>query len=408
MLLPVYVPTALLAIGQGLTIYTLPLYAKSLGGSLAVVGLAVAAAGIGTFAADLPAGMLLRRLGRNRLMLLGTGSAGVTALVIGLVHVMPALIAFRLLAGAGAALWSLSRMAYVTDVAPLAQRGRILSTFGGVNRAGTFAGPVIGGFVAGRFGLASPFVISGVLGLAAAVMALRVAAEHGPAPVPSSRQMRWSTVGKVLRSHGQELATAGSAQAFAQVIRAGRQLILPLYASTELGLSVEVIGIIGTVSAALDTVMFLPAGMVMDRYGRKFASVPSFVILAAGMALIPLAHNAVELTAVAVLLGFGNGIGAGTMMTLGTDLAPKEEIGEFLGLWRLIGDGGNSAGPLVVGAIAGAIGLGAAALTLAGVGGLAAMTLMLFVQETLKRSLPPPLPTAPAHASAPGCAQPKG
>lgn len=211
--------------------------------------------------------------------------------------------------------------------------------------------------------------------------------------------MRWSTVGKVLRNHAREFATAGSAQAFAQVIRAGRQLILPLYASSELGLSVEVIGIIGTVSAALDTVMFLPAGMVMDRYGRKFASVPSFVILAAGMALIPLAHNAVELTAVAVLLGFGNGIGAGTMMTLGTDLAPKEEIGEFLGLWRFIGDGGNSAGPLVVGAIAGAIGLGAAALTLAGVGGLAAMTLMLFVQETLQRSIPP-LPIAPPPSGA--------
>lgn len=395
MLLPVYAPTALLALGQGLTVYTLPLYAKSLGGDLVIVGLAVAAAGIGTFMADLPAGMLLSRLGRNKLMLLGTGSAGVTALLIGLIHLMPALIALRLAAGAGAALWSLSRMAYVTDVAPLSQRGRILSTFGGVNRAGTFAGPVLGGFIAGRFGLASPFVISGVLGLAAAVLSLRVAGERGPAPVPTSRQMRWRAVGAVLRGHTQELATAGSAQAFAQVIRAGRQLIVPLYASSVLGLSVEVIGVIGTVAAALDTVMFFPAGVVMDRYGRKFASVPSFVVLAVGMALIPLAHNAAELTAVAVILGFGNGIGAGTMMTLGTDLAPKEGIGEFLGLWRLIGDGGNSAGPIIVGAIAGAVGLGAAALTLAGVGALAAVTLMLFVQETLGRSHPLPQPGAP-------------
>src|SRR6185437_4371711 len=104
MLLPVYAPTALLALGQGLTVYTLPLYAKSLGGDLVVVGLAVAAAGIGTFLADLPAGMLLSRLGRNRLMLLGTGSAGLTALLIGLVHLMPALIVFRLGAGVGAAL----------------------------------------------------------------------------------------------------------------------------------------------------------------------------------------------------------------------------------------------------------------------------------------------------------------
>ena len=383
MLLPVYLPTLLLAFGQGLTIYTLPLYAKSLGGGLGQIGFAVAAAGIGTFLTDLPAGMLLGRFGRGPLMLAGTGAAALAALLIGLLHSMPALVLLRLLAGVGAALWSLSRMASVTDVAPPAERGRILSTFGGINRGGTFAGPVIGGFIAQRFGLASPFLVSGALAVAATIFCARVAAEPAVRGGAARGRMRWRVVGRVLHTHTAELATAGSAQAFAQVIRAGRQVILPLYAANVLGLGVEIIGIIGTVASALDTVMFLPAGMVMDRYGRKFASVPSFVLLALGMALIPFVHNAPELVAVATLLGFGNGIGAGTMMTLGTDLAPREALGEFLGLWRLIGDAGNSAGPIIVGGVAAAVGLGAAALTLAGVGALAAATLVLFVRETL-------------------------
>ncbi len=384
MLLPVYLPTLLLAFGQGLTVYTLPLYAKALGGNLALVGLAVAAGGIGTFLTDLPAGVLLGRFGRGRLMLVGTASAGIASLLIGLVHNMPALVLLRVVAGAGTSLWSLSRMAYVTDVTVPSQRGRILSTFGGVNRAGAFAGPAIGGFIAGRFGLASPFLIAGLTGLGAALMSLRVAAEATGSGAPSGRRMRWYLVGKVLRTQRRDLAGAGSAQFFGQIIRAGRQLIVPLYASSALGLGVEIIGVIGTISAAIDMAMFLPAGLLMDRFGRKFASVPSFVLLSLGMALIPFVHNAPELIAVTTLMGFGNGLGSGSMMTLGADLAPKAMLGEFLGLWRLIGDAGTSAGPIIVGEVAHVVGLTTSAATLAAIGALSAATMVVFVRETLR------------------------
>src|SRR4029079_13050106 len=50
--------------------------------------------------------------------------------------------------------------------------------------------------------------------------------------------------------------------------------------------------------------------------------------------------------------------------------AAPEATGEFLGLWRLIGDLGATGGPVVVGGIADLVGLGAAALALAGIGAL--------------------------------------
>jgi MFS family permease len=384
MLMAVYVPTLLLAFGQGITVYTLPLYAKALGGNLTVIGLAVAAAGVGTFLTDLPAGMLLGRFGGGRLMLFGTGAAGIAAVLIGLVHSMAALVLLRIVFGVGSSLWSLSRMAYVTAVTVPSQRGRILSTFGGVNRAGAFAGPAIGGLIAARFGLASPFLVAGLAGLVAAVMSLRVAAEKPETGALASRSMRWDRVGAVLDAHSHDLASAGSAQFLGQIIRAGRQLIVPLYASTALGLGVAIIGVIGTISAAIDMAMFFPAGLLMDRFGRKFASVPSFVLLSLGMLAIPFVHNAPELIAATTLMGFGNGLGSGSMMTLGADLAPKNLLGEFLGLWRLIGDAGNSAGPIIVGSVAHAVGLSGSAVTLAAIGGLAAGTIALFVRETLR------------------------
>src|SRR5205823_3872686 len=139
----------------------------------------------------------------------------------------------------------------------------------------------------------------------------------------------------------------------------------------------------------IDMSLFIPAGMIMDRFGRKFASVPSFAVMALGMAMIPLAYDYVSLLVAVSVIGLGNGLGSGTMFTLGADLAPEGATGEFLGMWRLIGDVGSTGGPVVVGGIADLVGLGAAALTLAGVGVLSAVTLSVFVKETLQ---PTPAP----------------
>ncbi|NJN81619.1 MAG: MFS transporter [Caldilineaceae bacterium] len=76
------------------------------------------------------------------------------------------------------------------------------------------------------------------------------------------------------------------------------------------------------------------------------------------------------------------------MMTLGADLAPRESMGEFLGIWRLIGDAGSTAAPIIVGTVADLVGLSAAAFVMAGAGLAAAAVLGIFVPETLQ-SQPP-------------------
>jgi MFS family permease len=197
------------------------------------------------------------------------------------------------------------------------------------------------------------------------------------------RGVRWEAMGSVVRRHWRDLLSAGSAQVFAQMIRVGRQLIVPLYGANELGLDVAAVGSIVSISAAIDMSLFVPAGLLMDRLGRKFASVPSFLIMGVGMALIPLAADYTGLLVATSVIGLGNGLGSGTMMTLGADLAPREAVGEFLGVWRLIGDAGGAGGPLIVGIIADLLGLALSAVALAGVGLFAAAILVLFVRETL-------------------------
>ncbi|CAA9555000.1 MAG: Uncharacterized MFS-type transporter [uncultured Thermomicrobiales bacterium] len=388
MLMPVYVPTALLAFGQGLLVPTLPYYANGLGASVALIGFVVAAAGIGTLVADVPAGALLGRVGRRPAMLLGAGLVALSTFTASFFPSIVALILLRLLAGVGTALWGLSRHAYITDVVTPSQRGRSLSVFGGINRAGSLLAPVFGGVIGTAFGLGTVFAVSGLMAALTAIIAFLYVPETGQrTAVAGGHKVRWGLVAQLMRTHWRDLSAAGVAQIFAQMIRAGRQLLIPLY-GLSLGLDPAVTGSIISFAALLDVAMFFPAGFMMDRFGRKVAAVPSFTVMAIGMLIVAWSYDFRSLLLGAAIIGFGNGLGSGTMMTLGADLAPPGAVGEFLGFWRLIGDTGQSGGPLVVGAVAGAFGLFATALLLSGVGAASALTLAFLVRETRAAPVP--------------------
>lgn len=383
MVLSVYLPTFLLSFGQGMLIPTLPAYAQSFHVSLTLVGLALAGEGIGTLLADLPAGMWLTRYGRKPVMLAGTGLLAIANLALALAHYFPELILYRVVAGIAGAMWGISRHAFLVDLFPPRQRGRALSIFGGIGRIGAFAGPAVGGHLVELQGFGAPFLFNAAVSLLTLVLAVLFIVETDQ-PTGKGRAMDWQRLAVIGKAHRRELSGAGAAQIFAQMIRSGRQTLIPLYASVRLGLDLQTIGTLMTISAAVDMMMFYPAGMIMDRWGRKHASIPCFLVMAVGMALLPLCHSAGTLLAVAILIGIGNGFGSGTMLTLGADLAPKEGTGEFLGLWRLVGDIGSTGGPLVVGAIADASSLPVSALAMCLVGLLATGTLARFVPETLQ------------------------
>jgi len=149
--------------------------------------------------------------------------------------------------------------------------------------------------------------------------------------------------------------------------------------------------LIMSVAQAFDVLLFYPAGVIMDRWGRKYAIIPSFLIQAIGMVLIPLTTGFPGLLFVSCVIAFGNGLSSGTMLTMGADLAPENARGEFLGLWRLIGDSGITGAPLIVGGIAQILVLPAAAIAMSVPGFITVLVYIFFVPETLKK----PLPAAP-------------
>ncbi len=127
----------------------------------------------------------------------------------------------------------------------------------------------------------------------------------------------------------------------------------------------------------------------MDRFGRKFAVVPSFLLQTTGMVCIPLTGGFLTLLAATCVIGVGNGLSSGSMMTIGADLAPPDKMGDFLGVWRLVGDGGRMGSPLIVRGVSDAVGLEPAAFAIASAGLASSAIFAFLVPETLQRAREP-------------------
>jgi len=138
-------------------------------------------------------------------------------------------------------------------------------------------------------------------------------------------------------------------------------------------------------AAIVDAALFYPVGLIMDRYGRKWVSVPCLVLSSISLALLPLTQGYYSLVAVALLAGLASGLGSGSLLTLGSDLAPANARHEFLGLWRFIGDLGHAGGPMLIGALIELASLTAASAATAGIGLVSAAVMYWLVDETLHK-----------------------
>ena len=381
-----YLPSFLFSIAWGVRTPVLPLYAHELSEGYGLVGLVVAGAGLGTLLTDLPSGSLIRRMNKRHAMILGVAIDALSTLALFWIDLIWLAILMRFLSGVGHAFFSIARHTHITNAVRVGVRGRAISLFGGILRIGLFIGPGIGGVLAARFSLRAPFIAFALLCL---LTILVIAIPKGDSeseispkqnPVDGEMGLRRALQGRMW-----VFSIASFGHILAQITRAGESFILPLWGADVLNLAPDQIGWVVSITSAVSMTLFYPVGLIMDRVGRKFAIVPSFLIMGLGLGLLPLTGSYAGLILVAGLIGLGHGLGSGAMMTIGSDLSPVQGRSAYLGAWRWIGDAGSSGGPLIVGWVAEALTLSLASLSIGVAGLLAGAVFAFLVPETLKK-----------------------
>ncbi len=387
----VYGPTLLFGLGEGAVIPLIPILAVNLGASIPVAAFVAATLVFGGLAGAIPAGAIVARFGERVTMIGGSFIALLAAAGLAVASNLWVLGAASFVLGFSGAAFTLARHAFMTMHVPYAFRARSLALLGGTMRLGMFIGPFVAAALLAAFHDQRATVWFLVVCLAAMVVLLVVAPDPETAlAAPASSEPAPERLGVMatIGAYRGVLARLGVAAALLSALRSARPVVLPLW-GIALGLDASAIALVVGLSGAVDFALFYASGQVMDRFGRLAGVLPATLIMGSGFLTLALTGSLVSadawFTALAIFIGVGNGLSSGILMTLGSDLAPQENPGPFLGAYRTIAETGAAGAPLLISAIAAAASLPAAVAVIGCLGLLGAAAFARWVPRYVPR-----------------------
>ncbi|GAA3816244.1 MFS transporter [Cellulomonas soli] len=385
---------ALVATAQitwGAIVPALPDLGAAFGLTSTLLGVVVAAFGVGRLLTNLPAGMLADRRGPRGLVLGAAAALALVTALTGSVGSLPVLLGLRVVAGALGGTVVTVGMAMLAARTPAGARGTVMATAQAVQLAGAALGPALGGAVMGAWGLRAVFLVAAVpVAVCVVVAALRHdrgywarvrpavdasvggAAPGAPSDPRAGVRVPRAVLGAVVGAH-----VVGAAVFVARF--GGEQTLAPLLGRA-VGLDAGGLGIALAVVTVLSLAAMPLTARALDAGWRRRLMVPTLAVGALALALYPVAGDAVTFAVLVVVAGTcvsAGGIVPGVVLA---DVVPPERQGRITGLFRSVGDLGAVAGPLALGALLDAGGPAAASAVLAGVVALAAVAGALLVR----------------------------
>jgi MFS family permease len=356
----VLVGAFLFNLGQGVLRPTLPLYLQQVfSANYRMVTLIPVVFGAGKWAANLPTGYLLDRLGRRRLMAGGLILIALCDVGSALTSAYGVFLGLRALAGVGWAAFSTVATTTMVDRSADGRRGRAVSLLLMSETLGLLLGTTAGGWLYQGVDVASPFVFEAVCVLIAAIaMARRDASAPPTRSAPSLTSHDRRLLGAVLRTRGVLLMSVTNAVLIA--IQTGVLVFLyPLYLVERGRLGPEAVGFLISLSVLGRLLALWLGGSVSDRWGRVRVLVPGLLAYAALLGSLPFMSDPIALGLWSVAIGMAGGVVAGLPTALVGDLVAPAQHGVAVGWLRTMTDAGHILGPAAMGALADATQLSA-------------------------------------------------
>ncbi len=340
-------------IGFGSIVPVVPLYADSFGVSQFLIGMTIAIYGLARFAMNVPTARIADAYGRRVALAIGGSCTVVGNIISGFSEVYWQFLAGRLVAGAGAAMVITGTQIVVTDISKPSNRGRMLAIYMGVFMFAVGIGPVPGGFLAEWISLSAPFLIYAVLGSVVALLAWFKIPETRDEATLAARVNR---VTPGIREQFRILtASTGfllvSMVAFTQFFArtGGLFNLIPPLADDKIGLSPGQIGLgLGLISV-MGLLIAYPAGVLVDRFGRKIVIVPSAILAGVSMWFFAVAPDYTGFLLACGVWAVASGMAGAAPAAYAADSAPPGMNAAAMGTFRMLADSGYILGPLLLG-----------------------------------------------------------
>ncbi|MEK7216899.1 MAG: MFS transporter [Chloroflexota bacterium] len=395
-ILSLYLPALILSIGTGIIAPVLPVFAKSFDIGIGLASMVLVGYQVGALGATLPAGYLMDKIGRRPILLAGPILMAISTILNAFAGSYWELVFYRFIGGAANQLWMQARLTVIADTAGVSQRARQITWMIGMQRGGTMLGPALGGFLA-SYDIRLPFLVHGFITLLAVIPSFiiiketafttQAAAPGATAGKAFSLKDDWVRLAPALFTV--QMITFLFVQFFATVCRGGEGGTFNLYAVYAYDIGPDALGLLNFAAGVVVFPIPFITGYFMDRYGRKFVVVPSFIIY--GLALAAMGVTAyLNMPYIAYVIVFFIVQGClsttnGTMQVLGSDVAPPFARGLFFGIWRFIAQVGALLGPALFGIVAEYIDYGTAFQVTAVAALAVALLVGLILKETVQR-----------------------
>ena len=259
-------------IGEGMFIYFQPIYLQQLGANTLTIASVFSLFGLAMMVAHIPAGYLADRIGRKPL-LVAAWIAGVLATgVMALARALPLFIVGMLIYGFTAFVSS-PLNSYITAAHGKLSLVRAMTLVSAAYNLGAILGPITGGWIGEHHGLRSVYLVAACIFFVSTVMLFFLRKQpreiHDPAAPPEKlwRNTRFvSFLGVIF---------------LAMLVMYLPQPLAPRFLQNERGLSLESIGLLGSVGSLGNTLLALVLGQFAARTGFLLAqvSVAAFSLL---------------------------------------------------------------------------------------------------------------------------------
>jgi MFS family permease len=336
------------ALGYGMIIPAIPLFAKTFQVNNAQIGAIISAFALARFAMGLPAGKLIDIFGERRVQTTGLLIVAISTFASGLANSYWQLLTYRALGGIGSVMFSVSASSLLMRSVDDSIRGRAQSTFNGGFLIGGIAGPAVGGILS-VISLRVPFfVYAFTLVCAAFVTSFFLSEKRLGKSIKNKQDPDDRILLKDALKSYPYLAAMAISFLTNWVLFGLRNSVLPLFAEEKLGVSTTTLGLGFTIAAFVQGIALVYVGKLSDFRGRKFALMIGSFTLLTGVATIIISTNWWYYLLAMVLFGIGGAFeGTGASAVVGDLFGGKG--GRVIALFQMAGDFGNIISPVLLG-----------------------------------------------------------
>lgn len=389
------------ALGFGIVIPSIPIFAESFGVSALAASAVVSAFALMRFVSSPLAGAWTNRFGERGVLATGLAIVAVSSLLAGLSQSYAQLLVLRGIGGIGSAMFTVSAMSLLLRVVSADQRGRASAAWQGGFLIGGVSGPAIGGLVL-AVSIRAPFFFYAATLTVATIVAIvflspqRIAArEYAVESAEDTEETTRNGWAELRQALGTRAYRAALAVNLASGLTAFglRSAIIPLFVIEGLRQGPSLSGWAFLVAAVVQAIVLLPAGRITDFRGRRPALIIGTTASVVGMGILVADDLATGSTSLAVgvfflsmaVLGIATAfLGSAPAAVVG-DIMKGRQGGSVVAAFQMVSDLGAVVGPLIGGLLLDLYGFDWAFAFGALISAIA-LVFVVLMPETLKRA----------------------